>query len=115
MDPGPLQPLLDDFAALPPDRYAEFAGHCRELAINRLDVRFMVLSECLRVSEGFWGIGDEGAVSSDFAASMREIWVAHLPGIISDESEAAAVQLALALKDELQGLGVLGPLDFRID
>lgn len=68
-----LQRLADSFAAVPPSEFEELADLCRELAINRLDVRYMVLGECLRLSAGFWRDGEGAAVTVDFSEALAHV------------------------------------------
>jgi hypothetical protein len=108
-----LRQLAEDFRAVSPTEFDDLAESCRELAINRLDVRYMVLGECLRISSGFWGDGDSGAVSTQFADAPARTWRDYLPGVLRTESEAEGTAVALALREELVLLGASDPLTYR--
>jgi hypothetical protein len=110
MDINQLQQLADTFSSVPPSQFEELADSCRELGINRLEVRYMVLAECFRLSASFWGDGDSGAVSYGFANAFRETWDRYFSSILQEPSEEAGTYLALALKEELVALGNTGPL-----
>ena len=110
MDINQLQRLADDFESVPPDTYEEIAASCRELGINRLDVRFFILAECFRLSASFWGDDDNGAVAYGFAKEHQAVWHRYFQSILREESEEAGTHLALALKEELVALGNTGPL-----
>jgi len=105
-----LRQLAEDFRSVPSADFDELADVCRDLAINRLDVRYMVLAECLRLSASFWGPGEGGAVSSNFADALSRIWTAYLPGILRASSEEEGTAVALALREELNVLGASDPL-----
>lgn len=110
-----LQQLAEDFASAKPWEYEELAQTCRELAINELDVRFMVLGECFEISREFWGEGESGAVSQDFAAALRQRWAAYLGGVLRSPHQDEGTALAVALRDELRSLMVVDPLTFKFD
>jgi hypothetical protein len=110
MDISQLQQLADDFGSVPPDQFEDLADTCRQLGINRLDVRFLILEECFRLSASFWGEGDSGAVSHGFAIAHVETWNRYLQSILQEASEEVGTHLALALREELVGLGNTGPL-----
>ena len=105
-----LQRLAEDFRSIPPEDFDELADSCRELAINHLDVRYMVLGECLHLSSRFWGDGEGGAVSTDFADALARIWGDYLPGVLRTSSEEEGTAVALALREELSLLGATDPL-----
>lgn len=115
MDLSQLQQLADDFSSIDPSRFDELADACRDLAVNHLDVRYMVLGECFRLSSSFWGPGDGAAVSSAFANELRRVWVDYLPGVLRAGSEAGGTAVASALKEELSVLGANDPLRYQSD
>jgi hypothetical protein len=110
MDINQLQQLADNFSSVPPSEFEELAESCRETSINKLDVRYMILAECFRLSASFWGEGDSGAVSYGFANELRSTWDRYFSSILQETSEEAGTRLALALKEELITLGNSGPL-----
>lgn len=101
MDLATLQRLADDFRGVTPAEFPDLADACRDLAVNHLDVRFMVLGECFRLSESFWGPGDGIAVPAGVASDVYRLWGDYLPGVLQSVSEEEATALALALKEEL--------------
>ncbi len=103
-----LQQLAEDFSSLPPDEYPNLALECRELVTNLLDVRYMVVGECLQLSSDFLGEDEGGAVTATFYEDLRRSWMAHLPGILAADEEVGTA-LALALQEELIALGQTGP------
>lgn len=115
MDLSRLEQLADDFSRAAPEEYADLAALCRDLAINRLDVRFMLLKECFEISHGFWSEGGRGAASADFVRTLRRLWESYLPGIIESASEETGTALAAALEEDLIALGSVDPLTFRRD
>lgn len=115
MDRSRLEQLANDFSRATPDEYAELADLCRDLAINELDVRFMLLKECFEISHGFWGEGGRGAASADFVNVLRGLWQSYLPAIIDSEDEETGTALAAALEEGLIALGSADPLTFRRD
>ena len=108
-----LRRLADDFCSVPLSDFDTLAEGCRDLAINRLDLRFVVVGECLRLSAEMPGTGETGAVSADFARALGRAWAAYLPGVLVEPSEAAATALALALRDELTVLAGHDPVAYE--
>jgi hypothetical protein len=107
-----LLQLADNFEDVPPSDFTELARACRDLAVNRLDVRFMVLGECFRMSSQFWGYGEGGVVSASFEQALRHTWADYLPGVLGADSEEEGTALALALKEELAILGTGDPTTY---
>lgn len=108
-----LQRFADDLSAATPAAFEELAHVCWDLAVNELDVRFMVLRECFVVAASFWGDGEAGAVSASFRSALDRAWRSYLPGILAVRDETEGVALALALLDEFAALGASDPLQFR--
>lgn len=115
MDRSRLEQLANDFSRATPEEYTELANLCRDIAINELDVRFMLLKECFEISYGFWGEGGRGAASPDFVSILRNLWESYLPAIIDSDSEETATALAAALEESLTALASVDPLTFRRD
>jgi len=105
-----LKQFADDYASLPPDDFLSVADECRSLAINLLDVRFMVLGECFRISSAFWGPGESGGVDVGFAMELRTLWERYVAGVLRAFSEEEGTAVALALREELVVLGGTDPL-----
>lgn len=99
-----LRHLADHFADVASDDYEDLAQLCRALAIRRLDVRFMVLMECFRLSASFWSGGEGTGVDNATVAALCSIWRSYLAAIVEQEDQPVAVQLAESLKDELEVL-----------
>lgn len=112
MDRTRLERLAEDFSRAAPDDYEQLAALCWDLAINELDVRFMVVRECFHISREFWGEGEGGAVSGDFAYALRHTRESYLLGILQAGSREEGTRLALALHEELIALGSEDPLSF---
>lgn len=110
MDLSSLQQLADDFSNVPPSQFDDLADACRDLAVNHLDVRYMVLGECFRLSSGFWGPGEGAAVNQSFADALIRLWSGYLPGVLRAATEEEGTAVALALKEDLVVLGHEGPL-----
>lgn len=113
MDRTPLNNIAEDFASVAPDEYEQLATLCWDLAINELDVRFMVVRECFHISREFWGEGEGGAVSRGFAHAVHQSWESYLPAILQAESRDEGTRFALALHEELLALSSENPLSFR--
>jgi hypothetical protein len=103
-----LQQLADDFTSFPPDEYPNLVLECRELAINLLDVRYMIVGECFQLSSNFFGDIEDGFVTLTFFEDLKHAWSAYLPGILAADEETGTA-LALALQEELRALGQTGP------
>lgn len=112
MDLSQLQQLADDFSAVAPSEFEDLAESCRDLALNYLDVRYMVLGECFRLSWDFWGPGDGAAVTQSFSNDLRRLWADYLPGVLRAETEEEGTAVALALREELVILGGNDPLRY---
>jgi hypothetical protein len=108
MATGQLRELAENFGAFRVDDFEDLARECWDLSVNRLDVRYMVVRECLVISRGFFGEGDLASVSAEFYEHLKAAWKAHLSAIL-DEDEATGTQLALALHEELCILGLSEP------
>jgi hypothetical protein len=103
-----LHRFAEDPSTIPPGDYLCAAVGCREMAINQLDVRYMLLGECFRLAHSFWD--DGGAVSAEFAAAVEDLWGRYVPGLLSATSEEAGTALGLALREELVVLGGRDPV-----
>ena len=108
-----LQRLAEQFLSVPPSEFADLADACRDLAINQLDVRYMVLGECLRLSWAFWGEGEGAGVSADFYRTLARIWSDYLPGVLR-AAEAEGTAVALALLEELRTWAGTDPVGYRV-
>lgn len=71
-----------------------------------------LIRECFHISREFWGEGEGGAVSGDFAYALRHTWESYLLGILQAGSREEGTRLALALHEELIALGSEDPLSF---
>lgn len=112
MDLSQLQQLAEDFSSVAPREFEDLADSCRDLAVNHLDVRYMVLGECFRLSCDFWGPGEGGAVTQSFSDDLRRLWADYLPGVLRAATEEEGTAVALALKEELVVLGGNDPLRY---
>ena len=108
-----LQQLAEDFSDISPSEFEDLAESCRDLAINRLDVRFMILAECFRLSWDLWGDGDGAAVTQGFADALRRIWADYLPGVLQAATEEEGTAVSLALREELVILSGNDPLHYE--
>lgn len=105
-----LRRLADDFFSASPSELEELAVDCWNLGVQLLDVRYMVLVECLRSTVRFWGDSENGGVSTSFAEALARTWRAYLPGVLDAPSEETGTAVALALKEELSLLAGEDPL-----
>jgi hypothetical protein len=108
-----LRRLADDFQSVPMGEFDALAEDCRDLAVTHLDVRFVVVGECLRLCAALPGPGEAGAVSTDFAEALARVWTAFLPCVLTHPSEETATALALSLRDELMVLAGQSPLTYE--
>jgi hypothetical protein len=103
-----LRELAENFEAFPADDFEDLARECWDLSVTRLDVRYMVVRECLVMSQAFFGEGDPASVSAEFYSPLKAAWESYLSAIL-DEDEATGTQLALTLHEELRILGLSEP------
>jgi hypothetical protein len=97
-----LQQLAEDFGSVPADEFEDIAQACWAAAIQHLDVRYMVLRDCLRLSRALYTDGDVGFMSNKFYRAMAATWSQYLRPIIEESSEEAATVQACALLEELE-------------
>lgn len=108
-----LEQLADNFGIVAADEFPNLANRCRELGVNKRDVRFYVLAECFDITSRFWGEDENRGVSRSFLLAINAIWEAHLSGVLDAPEQDEGTQLASSLKEELNSLSSYDPLTFK--
>ena len=96
-----LQQFAADVRSVPVAQYDDLVRECRDLAVQLLDVRYMVLGECFDLAITLWGSGEAAAVSTERACALVHAWDRYVRAILDVEDEETATALALALRAEI--------------
>src|SRR4051794_35077217 len=87
---------------LPPSRLNDTAEEAWAWGVAIADARYCVLWRSLHMVDRWFGDrDDDGALNTDFANRLDEVFRRHLPGVIEADREAGCA-LASSLHEELE-------------